>query len=286
MRLKVKDCNDSRLINTKKLLNASNVEYSIIIDRDHQIGQILDSSGVTVVQASGNGSTEDMLQLLKNYMINSLSFKFFENNIKFDNSALSTPTAPTTNTLTPSAVPDFGAVTLRYNSVSATSSVAYSASASDIQASLRTIAPLADVTVSGTFASVVTITNGGILSPLTYSSTANTLQRNGQSRVAFSAVPDAGSFVLNYGGHATASIAFGATAAQVQAALRLVSGLSNVTVSGNFTSGFTTTLVGIVSPTAITVSSNSLTTAGGALTPVTTTVTVPVAYAAVTLTVA
>lgn len=281
IRLKVQS-SDSRYVNSHVLKNASNVVYSIVMDRYFQLGQILDANGATVAQCAGNGSPVVLMQALRNYMTDNLGFVFFDPADRFDQTAVST-SAPSTNTLTPSATPTSGAITLRYNSISASSAIQYNASSADVQAALRTIAGLSDVTVSGTMATHFTITNGGILSPLTYSTTGNTLKIDGQSKVAFSAVPDSGVFQLTYGGNATANINFNATAAQVQAALRLVSGLSAVTVSGNFTSGFTTTFNGLTSPTAITVTTNTLLIGVTAVTP---TVTIPVAYAAVNIVVA
>lgn len=62
--------------------------------------------------------------------------------------------------------------------------------------------------------------------------------------IDFSAVPDAGDFTLIYAGEETSLIAFNANAAAVQTALNNLPSLSGVTVSGNFTSGFTVTFAG------------------------------------------
>jgi hypothetical protein len=282
LRLKVQ-LSDGNWVNSKKLVNESQVEYSLVVDRFFSKAQILNSSGVTVAQLAGNGNSNSTMQAIKNYMIASLSFKFpMDNNIKYDNTGLALA-VPLVNVLTYSAVPTVGVITLRYNSVSATSSIPYNATAAEVQAALRTISGLEYVTVTGSVGATFSVTNGGVITPLTYSTTGGTLKREGQSKVAFDAVPDAGAFKLTYGGNESASLAFNASAAQVQTALRALTGLSAVTVSGNFTSGFTTLFVGMASPTAITVTTNTLTTAGGALTPVVTNVTIPVAYAAVTI---
>jgi hypothetical protein len=65
-------------------------------------------------------------------------------------------------------------------------------------------------------------------------------------KIAFSAVPDAGSFKIAFGSYGTtALIAHTANAAAVQAAIRLLTGLGSITVSGNFTAGFSITFTGI-----------------------------------------
>lgn len=281
IRLKVQD-SDSRYISTHPLINSLGDSYSLLMDRGFMVGQILNASGATVAQCLGNGNSVVLLQAMRNYMTSNLSFVFFDPSNRFDETAVSFA-APSTNTLTRSAIPTFGSITLRYNSISATSAISFNATAAEVQASLRTISGLQDVTVSGTMATAYTITNSGIITPLTYSTTANTLQRNGTSLVEFDTVPDEGVFQLSYGGNPTADIDFDATAADVQTALRLVAGLSAVTVSGDFTVGFTITFVGVVSPTAITMPVNTLETA---TVPVTPTITIPIAYAAVTLVVA
>lgn len=58
--------------------------------------------------------------------------------------------------------------------------------------------------------------------------------------IAFSAVPDAGAWQLNFDGQLTSSLAFNLTAAQLETELENLSniGAGNVSVSGNFTNGF------------------------------------------------
>lgn len=79
-----------------------------------------------------------------------------------------------------------------------------------------------------------------------------------QQLVAFSLVPDSGHFTLKFGATSTANIAFNASSAQVQAALRLIAGLEAVTVSGDFTAGFTITFVGVNSPVSLLTSTSAL----------------------------
>jgi len=67
---------------------------------------------------------------------------------------------------------------------------------------------------------------------------------NEQQLVAFSAVPDAGNWTLSFDGEQTGLLLFSSNAAAVAAALNGLSNLSGVTVSGNYTSGFTVTFAG------------------------------------------
>ena len=62
--------------------------------------------------------------------------------------------------------------------------------------------------------------------------------------ITFSLTPDAGSFTVSYEGDETATIAHDDLAADVQVALRALSGLSEVTVSGDFATGFVVTFTG------------------------------------------
>lgn len=63
-------------------------------------------------------------------------------------------------------------------------------------------------------------------------------------KVSFSAVPDAGDFKLSHEGNETSAIPFGASNTDVQTALNALASLSAVTVSGDFSSGFTVTFAG------------------------------------------
>jgi len=68
---------------------------------------------------------------------------------------------------------------------------------------------------------------------------------DGIQTITFSAVPDEGGFTVSYENDETASIAYDDTAADVQAALRALTNLTEVTVSGDFSTGFTITFAGI-----------------------------------------
>jgi len=67
---------------------------------------------------------------------------------------------------------------------------------------------------------------------------------NAVQDIDFSAVPDSGDFTLNFDGDETASIPFGSSAAFVESALETLTTITSVTVTGNFTTGFTITFDG------------------------------------------
>lgn len=62
--------------------------------------------------------------------------------------------------------------------------------------------------------------------------------------IFFSSIPDSGNFKIKIGLLTTADIAFNATAADVQTAIRLLTGYGDVTVSGTFGTSFTVNFVG------------------------------------------
>lgn len=64
--------------------------------------------------------------------------------------------------------------------------------------------------------------------------------------ISFSGVPSAGNWTINFRGNPTSSLAHNANAAAIQAALRLVSGLGAITVTGNYTDGFIVRMVSVV----------------------------------------
>lgn len=69
--------------------------------------------------------------------------------------------------------------------------------------------------------------------------------------VTFGSTPTQGGFHLTYGVTDTAAIAYNDTNADVETALQAISGLENVTVTGNFTSGFLITFIGVNAPTIL-----------------------------------
>lgn len=62
--------------------------------------------------------------------------------------------------------------------------------------------------------------------------------------ITFSAVPDAGAWKVQWNGVDSGSLAFDIDAATLQTALRLLTGLSTITVAGDTTVGFTITMTG------------------------------------------
>lgn len=62
-------------------------------------------------------------------------------------------------------------------------------------------------------------------------------------KLVFSSIPVSGQFKLSFGMNTTAAINYDASAADIQAALRLISPLSAVVVTGSFLLGFTITFV-------------------------------------------
>lgn len=79
-----------------------------------------------------------------------------------------------------------------------------------------------------------------------------------KQKATFSSVPTSGTWTLTYGATATSALAFNAPASAVQTALRLISGLEVVTVTGDYTAGFTITFVGVDAPVSILTHSSSL----------------------------
>lgn len=69
--------------------------------------------------------------------------------------------------------------------------------------------------------------------------------------LSFSAVPDSGVFQIKFGTETTGNINFDAVAADIQTALRLITSLVNVIVTGDFTSGFTITFAGFQTAPAL-----------------------------------
>lgn len=89
--------------------------------------------------------------------------------------------------------------------------------------------------------------------------------------VSFSLAPDAGQWTLVYNGTPTGTLQFNDVAATIQSALEAIIGIGvgNVTVSGNYTIGFTITFIvgaGSRPQPTLTVGTNTLTNGGNAVT--------------------
>lgn len=87
--------------------------------------------------------------------------------------------------------------------------------------------------------------------------------------VTFDVLPASGTFMLSYNGVDSAALAFNASAATVQTQLRLLAGLSNVLVTGNFTDGFLVVFAGFSSEPLIIIPTNSSTLEDAGTDPVT-----------------
>lgn len=85
--------------------------------------------------------------------------------------------------------------------------------------------------------------------------------------ITFSAVPNEGNFTITFDGQTTSTLWYDAVAADVQAALEALSnvGVGNVTVTGDFTSGFTIEFIGALANTnqpQVTLATNTLKSGG------------------------
>lgn len=169
-----------------------------------------------------------------------------------------------------SQVPTTGQWTLNYNG-NTTTLLAFNAAASAVQAALEALPSVGagNVVVSGTYSLGFTVLFQGALgaqdAPL-LTNPNNTLQNGLQlvditfqtpvpgvlpfagtdevQFISFPFVPDSGSFALQFGPETTALIAFSDTALSIQTALNALTGLSAVTVTGDFTNGFEITFTG------------------------------------------
>lgn len=174
-----------------------------------------------------------------------------------------------------------GAFKLSYGG-NTTGSLAFDASAGAVQTALRLLAGLSAVTVSGSMGAGYTVTftglNANIALMTVVENTVNVAAITEVQKIAFSSVPDEGSFRIKYGTPQTGLIPYNTDAANVQAELRTILALAAVTVAGNFTSGFTITFTGVSGDaTAVTVANNTLKTLTVASTPTITTETAGVA---------
>lgn len=281
-RIRLFDNGSGRFQNTTPIIATDSTHYTVSISKDFTDVQILDGNNVVVGQFQGTDSHTSILQAVKNFLIN-LNCVFSSDNNQRASEAV-TVVAPAVVDLEFSSIPTSGQLILNYGPT-ALGAIQSNAIASNVQAVLNALPALNRVVTSGNFTSEFITSMVGVPSPLAFSQNSNTLQIDSVQLIQFSAVPDAGHFTVAYNGNNSASIAFNATATAVQSALRGVTGLSAVVVTGNYASGFSVKMVQITSPTALSEDTNNLTTAGGALTPVTTTFSETTPYAAVTLTI-
>lgn len=103
------------------------------------------------------------------------------------------------------------------------------------------------------------LTGGGQLVVILFEDTGDV---TAVQRLSFSAAPASGAYKLSYGVNTTGSIAFDATAADIQTALRLLAGLSSVTVTGTAATHVDVTFTGVTGAASLlVVSADSLQTA-------------------------
>lgn len=86
-----------------------------------------------------------------------------------------------------------------------------------------------------------------------------TLYATSVQTISFSAVADAGTFKLTYGGESTTALNYNASAGTIQTAIRLLTGLGSVTVAGTTATTIAVTFTGVQDATALTLTANTLT---------------------------
>ena len=86
------------------------------------------------------------------------------------------------------------------------------------------------------------LAGGGYLVVIPFADTGNVTE---VQHIAFPTVPASGTWKLKYGANTSGSLAYNISAASLQTALRLLSGLGSVTVSGDTTAGFNVTFTGV-----------------------------------------
>lgn len=178
-------------------------------------------------------------------------------------------------------IPDAGSFKLIHNG-NTTTALAYNAAAIDVQNALNALPSLSAVTVAGNFATGFVITFAGAdgaqnqeLLQVTDNSlvtigsvllSAITVRTGGPGvnelqKLLFDQIPVSGQFTLDFNGQVTSSLAYNATALDIQNALNALSNLSGVIVTGNYASGFIVEFAGAdaeIDQPQMTVDSNTL----------------------------
>lgn len=159
-----------------------------------------------------------------------------------------------TQTVTLTRNPTGGTFTLTYAGQT-TAGIAWNASAAVVQAALRLLSNITPdkVTVTGNAGGPWTVAFGGTLAEtnvaeMTGSASALTGGVDEVQLVTIGGTPTAGTFTITYAGQTTGGIAYNATAAAVQTALRLLSNITpdKVTVTGNAGGPYTVTFAGLL----------------------------------------
>lgn len=182
--------------------------------------------------------------------------------------------------------PTAGSYTIDFGGGRVTAAIAWNDDAAATQVIVRaTDATLANVTVTGTYATDLTITFDGCAGPQTLMVVpAHTLVDGGGAIVITPALdtageyevqtitpdftPYAGAWKFNYGAWTTANIAWNTATATIQTTIRnLDASLANITVTGDFLTALTITYIGVPNPvTACTVADVTLESNGTAVT--------------------
>ncbi len=165
-------------------------------------------------------------------------------------------------TLTPDVAPTNGTFKIRIGSLT-TAAIAYNATATNIRDAIRLLSGYANVTVTGTLASTVVITFVGIITVLALveiiDSTLNVPQTNEVQTLTPDTPPDSGTYKITIGALSTTDLAWNASAAAIQAAIRALAGFDGVTVSGTLATAVVITFAGETTDTAeITITDNVL----------------------------
>ena len=139
-------------------------------------------------------------------------------------------------TMTPSSPAASGTWTLSYNG-NTTAPLAYNATLAVIQAAVRLLPGCATVTVTGNTLSAggnMVFTFGAAADPVQPLSADVSQIKNYQVQTMTTNLPaTTGTWTVTYNGNTTAALAYNATLAQIQAAVRLLPGCNTVVVTGN-----------------------------------------------------
>jgi len=144
-------------------------------------------------------------------------------------------------------VPDAGSWSLEFDGQT-TGPIAYNAEAADIKAALEALSNIDEVSVAGDYVDGISVTFLGInekkdVDLMTYVDPANPGSDEIQD-IDFDAVPDAGTWRMEYGSEETIDLPYDAPAISVQSALNALPSLSEVIVAGDYSAGFTITFQG------------------------------------------
>lgn len=144
-------------------------------------------------------------------------------------------------------VPNNGTWALDFNGQT-TTPLNYDANAAAVKAALEALSNIDVVTVVGDYTNGFDITFQGINAKQDVALLTQVLLANPGAdevqQISFSSIPASGTWRIHYGDEFTNDLAYNAPAVQVQSELNALEGLSGITVTGNYTSGFTVTFGG------------------------------------------